>query len=124
MTVSLRDFEAGTILGADFHHRDHVRVAYELLARDPFDLALARYVTGLRGIAAAAGVPTKVHMTITVAFLAALAERLARHPAPTWHAFAERNPELLDKTFIRRWYAADELESSVARQTFVLPAAR
>lgn len=121
MTIGLDDFETGAVHNGRFHHRDHVRVAYELLARDPFELALASFLDRLRRIAAASGDPTKVHMTITVAFLAAIAERQVREPAATWDQFVARNPELIDKTFLRRWYTAEELHSEVARKTFLLP---
>jgi len=124
MTVRLREFECGAVHHEHFHHRDHVRVAYELVARHPYDVALARFVAGLRTIAAAAGDPTKVHMTITAAFVAAIAERQLRQPTATWEAFAAGNPELLEKSFIRRWYPAGELETDIARRTFLLPIAR
>jgi hypothetical protein len=121
MSVTLQDFERAAIENANFHHRDHVRVAYELIAREPFEMALSRFMIALRGIAAAAGDPSKVHLTISVAFLSAIAERQAREPAATWEEFAARNADLIDKSFLRRWYSADELESEIARKTFVLP---
>lgn len=121
MGLTLGDFELGVVRNMPFHHRDHVRLAYEILTRDPFDVAVARFTSGLRRIAAGAGDPTKVHMTITVAFLAAIAERHARHPADTWEQFAARNPDVLEKGFLERWYSRGELDSDLARRTFLLP---
>ncbi|HEX6537357.1 MAG TPA: hypothetical protein VF041_22435 [Gemmatimonadaceae bacterium] len=124
MPISLHDFERGAVPDAHFHHREHVRVAYELIARDPFDVALARFMDGIRRIAAASGNAAKVHVTITVAFLAVIAERQAREPAATWDQFVARNPDLFDKGFLRRWYTAGELDSDLARKTFLLPRPR
>ena len=121
MSISLRDFETGAVHHAPFGHRDHVRIAYELIVSQPFDVALARFVGALRNITSAAGHPGKFHMTITVAFLAAIAERHARDPALTWEEFASRNPDLLDKAVLGQWYGKGELESDIARATFVLP---
>ena len=40
-------FETGTLPDGDFTHRDHVRVAWELLRRYPLGLALHRMVDGV-----------------------------------------------------------------------------
>ena len=122
MLLSLADFEAGSIHHAPFRHADHVRIAHELLSTQPFDVALARFVGALRTITTAAGQPAKLHMTITVAFLAAIAERHAQNPAASWEHFAAANPDLLDKGVLHHWYGSHELETDIARTTFVLPA--
>src|ERR1043166_5247054 len=80
-------FEAGQIDNRTFHHAEHVRVAFELLAASPFETALTRFATGLRRMAGAAGAPEKFHMTITVAFFAAIAERRAMAPGANWEEF-------------------------------------
>ena len=51
----LADFEEGRIDPAQFPHRDHVRVSYELLERHPFPEALLHLARGLRRLAAKAG---------------------------------------------------------------------
>jgi hypothetical protein len=120
----LAEFEGGRRDPATFDHRAHVRLAYEMLARHPFERALLRYARGLRRTAARAGAPGKFHMTVTVAFLAVIAERRATAAADdeTWDAFARANPDLLDPGCLRRWYAPARLASAEARRTFLLPA--
>ena len=44
----LAHFEAGQAEPAQFHHRQHVRVSYELLERHPFPEALLHLARGLR----------------------------------------------------------------------------
>ena len=114
-------FEAGLRDPAGFGHREHVRVAYEMLARYPFDRAVARYARGLRRMAARAGAPGKYHATVTVAFLALVGERRAAGDDGGWEAFARSNPDLFDPGCLRRWYDPERLASAVARATFLLP---
>lgn len=117
----LADFEAGRIDPARFRHRDHVRVGYELLESHPFPEALLHLARGLRQLAARAGRPEVNHETITAAFLAVIAERRWQGHSVAWEDFAARNPDLLKKDLLERFYEPDVLQSAVARQTFVLP---
>ena len=117
----LIDFEEGRIDPASFHHRDHVRLSYELLARHPFPEALLYLARGLRRLAAKAGRPQVYHETITAAFLALIAERRLRGCHATWEDFAARNPDLFSKQLLEEFYEPDLLKSQVARQTFILP---
>lgn len=117
----LSDFEEGRIDPRHFPHRAHVRVGYELLERHPFPEALLHLARGLRGLAAKAGRPEVYHETITAAFLALIAERRLRGSYVNWEDFAARNPDLLRKELLEDWYEPALLQSSVARQTFVLP---
>ena len=126
----LAEFEGGRRDPATFDHREHVRLAYEMLARHPFDRALARYARGLRRTAARAGAPERYHMTITVAFLAVIAERRAlagpggegEERGAGFEAGARATADLLDPGCLRRWYDPARLASAEARRTFILPA--
>jgi hypothetical protein len=120
----LADFEAGRIDPTRFPHREHVRVGYELLERHPFPEALLHLARGLRRLAAKAGRPGVYHETITAAFLALIAERRLRDRYLSWEDFAAHNPELFRKGFLEEMYDPAVLQSSVARQTFVLPRRR
>jgi hypothetical protein len=117
----LSDFEAGRIDPAQFPHREHVRVSYELLQRHPFPEALLHLARGLRRLAAKAGHPEAYHETITAAFLALIAERRLAGAYSGWEDFTARNPDLLQKGLLENFYEPAVLQSAVARQTFVLP---
>lgn len=117
----LADFEAGRVDPETFHHRDHVRISYELLGRHPFPEALLHLARGLRRIAAQAGRPEHYHETMTAAFLALIAERRLGRAYEGWDDFAARNPDLLRKELLQDWYDPDQLGSQIARQTFILP---
>ena len=112
----LRAFESGALDPARFDHRAHVETAVALLARTDFLDAAIRYQRGIEKIAAKAGAEGKANVTITVAFLSAIAERmegagdvLAAHP------------ELLDAKLLMRWYGRERLTSPLARRVFLLP---
>ncbi|HEY0370309.1 MAG TPA: hypothetical protein VGC85_11980 [Chthoniobacterales bacterium] len=117
----LRAFDEGRIEPADFPHREHVRFAFEMLGRNSFAETTTRFAAGLQHIAAKAGKPQLYHATITLAFLAIIAERRALAPRQSWREFIEKNSDLLDKNLLLRWYSREQLESELARTTFCLP---
>ena len=119
--LDLERFVRGEIDAAAFPHREHVRMAFEMLRRHDFAEALLLFSRALRAMADKAGKPQAFHQTITVAFLALIAERLASGEWDDFAAFAHANPDLLEKSALRRWYRADRLASPAARRTFVLP---
>jgi len=98
-------------------------MAFELLSQHDFPTACAMFCAALKGIARRAGDPEAYHETITIAFLALIAERRACCRNADFDTFLGADPELLDKTVIQRWYAPKRLGSAMARATFVLPEA-
>ncbi|MDQ3314017.1 MAG: hypothetical protein M3505_05225 [Verrucomicrobiota bacterium] len=117
-------FENGALEPANFPHREHVRLAYEMLSRFSFGDTATRFSRGLRHLARKSGWPQLYHETITLAFLAVIGERMATTRHSCWEGFAAANGDLLDKHVLRRWYSADQLQSNLARKTFCLPSPR
>jgi hypothetical protein len=118
---ALRAFLDGTVDAANFRHVDHVRVGFEILRHHDFPDAAAAFARSLKQIATRAGAPNKYHETITLAFLSLIAERRALADYANFEAFASDNPDLLEASVLKRWYAPERLMSAVARKTFVLP---
>lgn len=117
----LERFVRGEIDAADFSHREHVRMAFEMLKRCDFAETAWQFSRALRAMAAKAGKPEAFHQTVTIAFLALIAERMERSNAPDFPHFVAACPDLLDKNVVTRWYRPQQLESEIARRTFVLP---
>jgi hypothetical protein len=121
LTAELAAFLHGEVDSRDFHHADHVRMAFEILARHPFLDAAAAVSAALRATAVRAGNPGAYHETITLAFLAVIGERRAAGGFRDYDGFAAANSDLLDKTVLSRWYGPRKLGSETARRVFVLP---
>jgi len=117
-------FEGGSIPENDFHHVDHVRLAFAYLCGYPVLQALQRFCASLRQFAKAQGKENRYHETITWAYLLLIHERRARSAQPqTWEQFASANPDLLTwkNGILKRYYAEETLQSDVARKAFVFP---
>jgi hypothetical protein len=117
----LCDLEEGRIDPKQFPHREHVRLAFEMLGRYPFPEALARFAKGLRHLARKGGRPDAYHETITAAFLALIGERRLAYEHSSWEEFAAHNVDLMNKNLLCEWYEPEVLHSVSARRTFVLP---
>lgn len=121
----LAALEAGTLAPARFDHRGHLRAGFLYLRREDFPGACVAMKRAIRAFAATLGKATLYHETLTVAYLALIAERLAEEPAELgFDAFLARYPELLDRAYFARYYSAAELEHPEMRATFVLPRPR
>jgi len=117
------DFEQGKVPG-DFHHADHVRVAFAYVAEFPVSEAVARFSSALRRFAAAKGKPNLYHETITWAYLFLIAERVARSGGTqSWGQFSRENPDLFvwKGSALNRYYSQGTLDSDYAKKNFVLP---
>lgn len=120
----LYDAFTSTALPADqFHHEQHVRVAWMFVCRHGMPAAIGEFSEAIKRFAAAKGAHGLYHETITWAFLLIIGERQARQPADTWVAFAAANPDLLSwkPSILERYYSKDFLMSEQARRSFVMP---
>jgi hypothetical protein len=119
--------EGCTMAGGDFHHADHVRLAWIYLRDYPLLEAISRFTTTLKRFAAHHGVPGKYHETITWAYLLLIHERMQRDRAHDgWERFRDANGDLFarDPSILARYYTPRMLASDAARERFVLPDAR
>ena len=117
----VRAFEAGDIEPGAFRHRDHVIVAFEMLGKYDFIEASLLYGRGIRALAKRAGAPGKFNMTITMAFLSLIAERMGSDGYPTCEAFLKANDDLLSMEALTSRYSDERLRSDLARSVFLMP---
>jgi hypothetical protein len=120
-TPELLRFIRGECDPADFPHREHVRMGFEMLRRHDFTEASLHYCRALQAMSKRAGRPQAFHLTITLAFLSLIAEGTVAGEAESFERFACRNVRLFDKGLLRRHYSPERLASDTARQTFLLP---
>lgn len=119
----LDDFEAARIEPGEFHHEDHVRIAWLYLRDHGLLESIRRYSQGLRRLTKKFGVAAKYHETITWFFLMQVAERIEAGDAADWDAFRARNPDLFGgwSELLGRYYTQARIESAAARRSFLLP---
>ena len=96
-------------------------MGFEMLRRHDFVTSAYHYSLALRAMTARAGKPGAFHQTITIAFLALIAERLEAGPVADFLVFEQANPDLMDPRVLARWYRPERLTMAAARRTFVLP---
>jgi hypothetical protein len=117
-------FEAGTLAPADYHHREHLRIAFAMLRDADFGEAAVRFRSALRRYAAAIGATAKLHETLTWAYLALVHARMQDAADESSLAFLARHPDLLDHRAgaLARHYDVPAITASpLARRSFVLP---
>ena len=113
-------FTAGQLPTAGFDHRAHLRAAYLLLRDRPFLEACMAMRDGLQSLAGKLGKPDLYHETVTVAFMALVAERSSSMDGD-WDAFIAAHPELCGRGLLESYYSTALLASGAARTTFTLP---
>lgn len=116
-----RAFETRELDPSGFRHGDHVAVAYQMLRKYDFMEATLKYGESLNAIATKAGAADKFNTTITLAFMSLIAERMAGDGDCGYQDFIARNPDLLSKNILSRWYSPKRLKSDQARRIFLMP---
>jgi hypothetical protein len=116
-------FEAGDIDPDQFDHEAHVRVVWCYLQQFPVAATIAKFTAALRALTVRFGMPQKYHETISWFFIIVIADRVARSAARNWEDFRTENRDLVENgsALLRQHYSADHLNSTEARQRFVLP---
>jgi hypothetical protein len=123
MTPGVFDELMGEVMtSADtFGHRQHVHLTWLAVHRAGMPAAVALVSEGIRRTARYAGAPQKYHVTVSRAWVELVAHHVAEDPAPDFTSFAGRNPELLDKRLLTRFYRSTTLAGSQARTGWVEP---
>ena len=128
------------LAGAErFGHRQHVYLTWFAVRRFGTSHATALVSAGIQRTARYAGAPQKYHETVSRAWVElvghhvehdsaggdeARSDRAAADPSDTsaaFDAFADRNPALLDKRLLSRFYRSSTLASDAARTGWVEP---
>ena len=118
-------FESGNVPESEFHHADHVRLAFAYLRSYPVLRALEKFSAAIKHFAARHGKTQLYNETITWAYIFLITERIQRSGAEhlEWDHFAEKNPDLLvwKGGILSRYYEEATLKSDLARRTFIFP---
>lgn len=117
------DFEAGRVGPAEFHHREHLRLAYVYLCETDSAAALDLMRNALQVFLAANGVdPSRYHETLTAAWIQAVRHFMAMcGTANAFEQFIESDARLLDTNIMLTHYSKERLFCDAARRGFVRP---
>lgn len=117
-------FEACTLPPSAFPHREHVRLAWAYLRREPLASAIVKFCGGLKAFAASIDKAGLYHETVSWAFMLIIQDRVARGGRDdSWEDFAAANDDLLrnGRQLLERYYLPVTLDSPLARASFIWP---
>lgn len=118
----VEEFESCRLPAANFHHADHIRLAWIYLGQMTENEATLRIEQSIRRYAAHNNIPHLYHQTITVAWMKLVAAALKAAPNGNgFSSFAARHPELFDVQRLKTYYSKELLESPKARAEWVAP---
>jgi hypothetical protein len=113
----LHAFESGHLLPADFHHRDHLRLAWLEVDRRGLEAGTAAVAGGIRRFAEAHGHHRLYHETLTRFWV-----RIVAHASEqTFDATLARHPMLLQKDLPLRHWTSQTLYGDAARDAWIEP---
>jgi hypothetical protein len=104
-----------------FGHRQHVHLTWLAVRRLGTEAAIEVVSDGIKRTARYAGAPQKYNATVSRAWVELVGHHVDHDPAADFAAFAGRNPALLDKKLLTRFYRSATLASDRARTGWVEP---
>ncbi|GAB2587107.1 hypothetical protein GCM10027168_19850 [Streptomyces capparidis] len=104
-----------------FGHRQHVHLTWLAVRRYGTEAAVELIGDGIRRTARYAGAPRKYNATVSRAWVELVGHHVGRSGTADFDAFADRNPALLDKKLLTRFYRPSTLAGTPARSGWVEP---
>lgn len=104
-----------------FGHREHVHLTWLAVRRLGVPAAVGLVSDGIRRTARYAGAPQKYHATVSRAWVELVGYHASEHRDNDFAVFAERNPALLGKRLLTRFYHPATLASPQARTGWAEP---
>ncbi len=119
-------FEQAAVSADEWHHREHIKVAYLLLCRYPFEQAVGRMQLGLQTLNKAHQVPDEpgrgYHETRTQAWMRLVRFELWKSgSSESADAFFAQHSQTLSKDALLGYYSSARLLSREAKRMFLEP---
>ena len=117
------DFESGRVTTADFHHREHLRLAFVYLCESSLLEAHERMRSAIKSFLATNGVPAqKYHETLTKSWTKAVKHFcISAGNISSFEQLLKADDRLLNVEIMLTHYSRDRLFSELARKQFVEP---
>ena len=113
----LKAFHSCRLLNSEFHHADHLRLAWLHLEREPLETALVYVRAGIQKFAAHYGAAHLYHETITTAWV----RLLATHHEKSFAEFLWENEARLSRELLHRFWTPEVLAREEARARWIAP---
>ncbi|MDQ6720814.1 MAG: hypothetical protein M3003_08470 [Candidatus Dormibacteraeota bacterium] len=117
----LAAFEAGKIANQDFHHRDHLRLAWIQIRRLGQERASDTVAGAIRRFAAHHGHADRYHETMTRFWVRVVGLGINRHPTLHFDDLLVAEPHLLDKNLPYCHWSRERMGSDDARRQWLEP---
>jgi len=117
----LAAFEASQIANQDFHHRDHLRLAWIQIRRLGLERAADTVATAIRQFARRQRHGDRYHETMTRFWVRVVGMGIDRHPTLAFDELLAAEPHLLDKNLPYRHWSRERMGSVEARRAWVEP---
>ena len=122
----LKQFETAAWPKAEWHHRQHIKVAYLYLRRYSLETATVKIREGIQAYNVAHHVEDTLlsgyHDTMTQAWLRLVYFTLCEYgPAENADTFFDQHPQLSEKKILRFFYSKARFTSPAAKANFVEP---
>ena len=120
----LAAFEAGQIANQNFHHRDHLRLAWIQIRRLGLERAPDAVAGAIRQFAVHHGNADRYHDTMTRFWVRVVGTGIDRHPTLPFDDLLTAVPHLLDKNLPFLHWSRERMRSDEARRHWVEPDVR
>ncbi|HYT12754.1 MAG TPA: hypothetical protein VEL12_08200 [Candidatus Nitrosopolaris sp.] len=118
----LHAFFSAELPNSDFHHRDHLRLAWLMVRRHGLAAAETRVAEGIQHFAAKNGHAARYHDTMTRFWVRLVAHAVANKPEiQDFEAFLEAYPMLLDPALPFRHWRREAMFTPEARAEWTEP---
>ncbi len=117
----LAAFEAGQIANRDFHHRDHLRLAWIQVRRLGLERGSDAVAGAIQQFAGRHGHADRYHETMTRFWVRVVAMGIGRHPTLPFDDLLAAEPHLLDKTLPFNHWSRERMASDEARRRWMEP---
>lgn len=127
MTISdkqfIAQFEDQSLQEQYFNHIGHLRLAFLYLQKYDFNSACEKTCSGIRKYAESLGATDKFNLTLTMAILKILNDRLNQKNYDNWQTFIDQNMDVREDllSIILEDYSEDLLFSSRAQKEYLPP---
>jgi len=119
----LSQFEEKSLDPKYFSHLGHIKLAWIYLNKYEYSIAVDKTCVGVNAYAASLGAKDKFNMTMTVAMMEIMFNRINRLHDKSWQKFMTNNTDLIENSLaiLFKYYSKEQLFSNAAKMTVLEP---